>query len=162
MNRIGKYKTLYLEKQGCVFKESNIFNEGNITSTEIWTDHNEYVGSADLGEIEGNVNFIYKHRLTNLMSINRAKGLPLSETGCNTVSIGFNEKEQAWYGWTRWGYGKFYIGYEIKKGSIMDTKDAKYQYPFKVETLEQAKELAIHIAEYWWQNENYKYFRDKI
>lgn len=148
MNKLGRNKTLYLKRQGCVFKESNLFDEDNTQSTEIWTDHNEYVSLADLGKKAFNVNFIYKHRLTNLMSINRAMGKPLSKTGCNTVSIGFSEKEQKWYGWTHRGYGAFGIGYEIVKGSIMDTKDAKYRYPFKVENLKQAKELAIHIADY--------------
>lgn len=65
-----------------------------------------------------------------------------------TVSIGFNEKEQAWYGWTHRGYGKFWVGYEIKKGSIMDNPESKYHYPFKVETLEQAKELAVLMSDY--------------
>ena len=148
MNKLGRNKTLYLKRQGCEFKESKYFDEDTTTSTEIWTKYGEYVGLADLGKREYNVNFIYKHRLTNLMSINRAKGQPLSETGCNAVSIGFSEKEQKWYGWTHRGYGAFGIGYEIVKDSIMDTKDAKYQYPFKVETLDQAKELAIHIAEW--------------
>lgn len=148
MNKLGRNKTLFLKRQGCVFKESKWFDDDKTPSTEIWTDHNEYVGLADLGKRESTVNFIYKHRLTNLMYINRAKGLPLSEYGCNAVSIGFSEKEQKWYGWTHRGYGAFGIGYEIKQGSIMDSVDAKYQYPFKVETLEQAKELAIHIAEY--------------
>ena len=148
MNKLGRNKTLYLKRQGCVFKEGKLFDEDNTTSTEIWTDHNEYVGLADLGKREDTVNFIYKHRLTNLMSIERAMGKQLNETGCNAVSIGFSEKEQKWYGWTHRGYGAFGIGYEIVKDSIMDTKDAKYQYPFKVETLEQAKELAIHIADY--------------
>ena len=148
MNKLGRNKTLYLKRQGCVFKESTLFDEDNTTSTEIWTKYGEYVGLADLGKREDTVNFIYKHRLTNLMSINRAMGKPLSETGCNAVSIGFSEKEQKWYGWTHRGYGAFGIGYEIVKDSIMDTKDAKHPYPFKVETLDQAKELAIHIAEY--------------
>lgn len=148
MNNLGRKKTLYFKRQGCVFKESKMCDGDNTTSTEIWTSHNEYVGLADLGKWKQDIlNFIYKHRLTNLMSINRAKGKPLSETGCNTVSIGFSEKEQKWYGWTHRGHGAFGIGYEIVKGSIMDTEDAKYRYPFKVETLEQAKELAIHIAE---------------
>ena len=148
MNKLGRNKTLYLKRQGCVFKESKMFDEDNTTSTEIWTNYNEYIGLADLGKNEDTVNFIYKHRLTNLMSINRAMGKPLSKTGCNAVSIGFSEKEQKWYGWTHRGYGAFGIGYEVKQGSIMDTKGAKHPYPFKVETLEQAKELAIHIADY--------------
>ena len=149
MNKIGRNKTNWLLKQNCVFKNLTIINPSGAKSfTEIWTKHNEYVGLADLGEKASNVNFIYKHKLTQLSSINRAKGLPLSKTGCNAVSIGFSEKEQKWYGWTHRGYGAFGIGYEVKQGGIMDTKDAKYQYPFKVETLEQAKELAIHIVDY--------------
>ena len=145
MNKLGRNKTLWLKKQGCIFVDEQE-PEGDYT-TSIWTEKHEYIGLADLGEKAYSVNFIYKHRLTNLMSINRAKGLPLFVDGCNAVSIGFSEKEQAWYGWTHRGYGKFYIGYEIKQGSIMDSTDAKYQWPFKVETLDQAKELAIHIAE---------------
>lgn len=148
MNRLGRNKTLWLKKQGCQFKEVRYIEEDEELLTEIWTDHNEYVGLADLGKKEDIVNFIYKHRLTNLMSIDRAKGESLSDYGCNAVSIGFSDKEQAWYGWTHRGFGKFYVGYEIIEGSIMDTKDAKYRYPFKVETLDQAKELAIHIADY--------------
>ena len=150
MNKLERNKTLWLKKQGCIFfdEEHEAWQKDGEYSTSIWTKEHEYVGLADLGKDEYEVNFIYKHRLTNLMSVNRAKGLELSKSGCNTVSIGFNEKEQAWYGWTHRGYEKFYIGYEIKEGSIMDTVGAKYQYPFKVETLEQAKELAIHIAEY--------------
>ncbi len=146
MNNLGRNKTLYLKRQGCIFKESNRFYGDNTTTlTEIWTDHNEYVGLADLGKKESTVNFIYKHRLTNLMSINRAKGLPLSETGCNAVSIGFNEEEQKWYGWTHRGYGAFGIGYEVVKGSICDY--GTHKYPFKVKALEEAKQLAIDIAE---------------
>lgn len=146
MNNLGRNKTLYLKRQCCVFKESKLLDEDNTTSTEIWTDHNEYVGLADLGKKEFYVNFIYKHRLTNLMSINRAKGLPLSEYGCNVVSVGFNEKEQKWYGWTHRGYGCFGIGYEVVKGSICDC--GSHEYPFKVKNLEEAKQLAIDISEY--------------
>ena len=157
MDKIGRNKRKWLEKQGCVFLarfETNLANvrkrrsrndevERCAYSTLIYTQYGEYIGLADLGEKAQTVNFIYKHRLTQLSSINRAKNLPLSTTGCNAVSIGFNEKEQAWYGWTHRGYGKFYVGYEIKPGSIMDT--GKYK---KVETLDQAKELAIFIADY--------------
>ena len=149
MNNLGRNKTLWLKRQGCVFMDIHHewMKEGEIL-TQIWTKEHEYIGLADLGKLESTVNFIYKHRLTNLMSINRANGLPLSKEGCNAVSIGFNEKEQAWYGWTHRGHKKFYIGYEIKQGSIMDGEDVKYHYPFKVETLEQAKELAIYFADY--------------
>lgn len=147
MNKIGRNKTNWLLKQGCVFKESEIFNEyEHTTDTNIYTQYGEYVGLADLGKKEFHINFIYRHRLTQLSSVNRALGIPLSTTGCNAVSIGFSEKEQAWYGWTHRGFGKFYIGYEVKEGSIMDAD--WHKYPFKVETLKQAKQLAIYIAEY--------------
>lgn len=139
MNKLGRNKSNWLKKQGCIFKEDRV-------RTSVWTSFNEYVGLADLGNDAEGINFIYKHRLINLMSINRAKGLPLSKHGCNAVSIGFNEKEQAWYGWTHRGYGKFFIGYEVVEGSIMDC--GNHKYPFKVETLEQAKELAADIADY--------------
>ena len=143
MNKLGRNKSIWLKKQNCIFKEEQ---ENNYCSTSIWTEYGEYIGLADLGNKDYSIAFIYKHRLINLMSINRAKGLPLSKYGCNTVSIGFNEKEQAWYGWTHRGFGKFYIGYEVVEGSIMDY--GNHKYPFKVETLEQAKELAADIADY--------------
>jgi hypothetical protein len=143
MNKLGKNKTLWLKNQRCVFKE---LCQSKEAYTEIFTEYGEYIGLADLGKYEREVNFIYKHRLTNLMSINRAKGLSLSEYGCNTVSIGFNEKDQEWYGWTHRGYGHFGIGYEVVKGSICDC--GTHKYPFKVKTLEEAKQLAIDIAEY--------------
>ena len=149
MNNIGRNKTKWLLKNGCKF----IDKSGNPVSvvlkqidTYVETEYGEYVGLADLGKYAYNINFIYKHRLTNLMSINRAKGLELSKDGCNTVSVGFSEKEQAWYGWTHRGYAKFYIGYEVIENSICDC--GNHKYPFKVETLEQAKELAADIADY--------------
>ena len=147
MNNLGRNKTLWLKKQNCVFKDVHeSWHKENDYSTEIWTEHNEYVGLADLSsKHQFEINFIYRHRLTNLMSINRAKGLPLSEYGCNAVSVGFNEKDQEWYGWTHRGYGHFGIGYEVVKGSICDC--GSHKYPFKVKTLEEAKQLAIDIAE---------------
>lgn len=141
MNKLGKKKTLWLQNQGCVFKVDDL----NKNATRVVTEHNEYVGLADLGGKYDSIGFIYKHRLTQLSCIDRARGLPLSKTGCNSVSIGFSEKEQAWYGWTHRGFGKFYIGYEVKQGSICDR--GNHQYPFKVETLEQAKELATDMAD---------------
>ena len=148
MNKIGRNKTLWLLKQDCVLIEEpheNWQKEGG-NHTTIWTKYHEYIGLADLGKKESQVNFIYKHRLTQLSSLKRGRGQPLSEYGCNSVSIGFSEKEQAWYGWTHRGFGKFYIGYEVVKGSIMDR--GNHKYPFRVETLEQAKMLACDIADY--------------
>lgn len=147
MNKIGRNKTLFLKRQGCVFvDDTESWGRETKIYTQIWTKHHEYVGLADLGDKADNVNFIYKHRLTQLSSLRRARGEPLDKHGCNTVSIGFSEKEQKWYGWSHRGYGRFGIGYEVVEGSIMD--GGSHKYPFKVETLEQAKELAADIADF--------------
>jgi len=139
MNNLRKEKTNYLKEIGCVFVE-----EG--TDTIVKTKYDEYVGLADLGKEAYCIDFIYKHKLTNLMGIQRAKGLPNSIYGCNPVSIGFNEEEQKWYGWTHRGYGSFGIGYEIVKDSIMDF--GNHKYPFVAKTLDDCLMLAIDIAEY--------------
>lgn len=155
MNNIGKYKRDWLDKNGCIFKDvkdkyiKDDYSEA--IKTEVWTVDGEYVTLADLpNKYQYTVNFIYKHRLTKLMSLARAKGLQLEKGSCNPVTIGFSEKEKAWYGWTHRGYGKFYIGYEIKKDSIMDSINPNYpriKYPFKCETLEDCKECAMKIVE---------------
>lgn len=135
MNNIGRNKTKYLEEIGCVFEKSKLDKD----LTNIYTkDKHCYVGLADLGESENAVNFIYEHRLSKLES---SDGEPN-----HTVGIGFSETEQAWYGWTHRGYGKFFVGYKVKKGSIMDKEPHKY--PFVVETLEQAKQLARDMSNY--------------
>ena len=145
MNNIGRNKTNWLLKNECVFVEKpNGYDDK--TSTPIYTKYNEYVSLADLGNRAYGVNFIYRHRLTNLMSILRAKGEPLKEYGCNAVSIGFNEKEQKWYGFTHRGYGAFGIGYEVVEGSIMDC--GEHKFPFVAKTLDDCLKLAIDIAEY--------------
>lgn len=128
MNNIGRNKRIWLKKQGCVFKDENMC-ETDITS--IYNAYGEYVGLADLGKKEQQVNFIYKHRLTQLSSISRAKNLPLSTTGCNSVSIGFNEEEQVWYGFTHRGYGKFYIGYVIDQNLLWMWVDTKVHLKLK-------------------------------
>lgn len=139
---IDKYKKEWLEKQGCKF-----IIEPQTESVIIVTKDNEYIDLTNLGNEANNVNFIYKHRLTNLMSVHKAEGKPLNFDGsCEAVSIGFNEKEQAWYGWTHRGYGKFGIGYEVKEGSIMNYGDHKY--PYVAKTLDDCLNLAIHIAKF--------------
>lgn len=148
---IGRNKWKWLEKQGVqlAIDELAIDDElePNGDSYKIMTKNAEYISLLGLPKkFQGNINFIYKHRLTQLSSIEMATKGKLKDYGCNPVSIGFSEKEQAWYGWTHRGHGRFYVGYEIKKGSIMDTQ--KTPYPYKVETLEQAKQLAIDIADY--------------
>lgn len=144
MNNLGPKKKKWLEDQGCCFKQSDLDPTGESTEIFITTDNGKvYVGLADLGDKEDTVNFIYKHKLTKLDTA-------FPGSGCQPVSLGFNEEEQAWYGWTHRGFGKFDIGYEIKEGSIMDNKNPMFpriKYPFKCETLEDCKECAIKMAE---------------
>lgn len=142
---IGRNKWKWLEKQGVQLALNELDTDKE--SYKIMTKNAEYIGLLNLPKKHQNeIDFIYKHRLTQLQSLSMAQHGKLSKYGCNPISIGFSEKEQAWYGWTHRGYGKFYIGYEIRKDSIMDTP--KTPYPYKVETLEQAKQLAIYIADY--------------
>lgn len=145
MNKLGRNKTLWLKKNGCVFKEERDDGIG-FSSTAVYTTDGEYVTLADLGEKAYCVNFIYRHRLTQLSSIGKALGKPTCKYTSHTVSIGFSEKEQAWYGWTHRGFGKFYVGYEVQKGSIMDY--GWHKHPFTVKTLDEAKKLACFIADY--------------
>ena len=141
MNKLGPKKLKWLEDQGCYFEQAKEPIDPTGESTEIFIDTDNgkvYVGLADLGEKEDTVNFIYKHRLTKLDTA-------FPGSGCQPVSIGFNEEEQAWYGWTHRGFDKFYIGYKVKKGSILDR--GKFEYPFECKTLEDCKNLAIAFAD---------------
>lgn len=141
MNNLGPKKKKWLEDQGCYFEVSDIDPTGESTEIFINTDNGKvYVGLADLGDKENTVNFIYKNKLTKLDTT----------PGGKTVCIGFNEDEQAWYGWTHRGFGKFDIGYEIKEDSIMNNINPNYpriKYPFKCETLEDCKECAMKISD---------------
>jgi len=146
MNNIGRNKLLWLTKQGCVLKEvfDPFCNENN---TVVYNKYNDYVTLADLGD-NSTVNFIYKHRLTDIQSVSTALGRTEEERkhhGCNSVELGFNEKEQAWYGFCQRGYAKFYIGYEVVQGSIADAN--WHRYPFKIENLDQAKMMAVDFVE---------------
>ena len=136
MNNLGPRKQKWLEDQGCYFEQDGADLICDSTQIYINTDNGKvYVGLADLGEKDDTVNFIYKHRLTNLDTL----------PGCKTCCIGFNKDEQAWYGWTHRGYGKFSVGYKVKKGSLLDC--GKYTYPFTCRTLDDCKSLAMAMAE---------------
>ena len=143
MNNLGPKKKEWLEADGCYFEETTEPWDPAGTSTNIYKNINGqkiYIGLADLGEKEDTVNFIYKHRLTNLDTC----------PGWSTVCLGFNEEEQAWYGWTHRGFGKFDIGYEIKPDSITDCYNSNFpriKAPFKCKTLEDCKECAMKFAD---------------
>lgn len=75
-------------------------------------------------------------------------------------SIGFNEKEQKWYGWSHRAIFGFGIGSEVKEDSCCASsgyvedyikehpeKDLSLPVGFKAKTLEDAKRMAIAFAD---------------
>lgn len=75
-------------------------------------------------------------------------------------SIGFNEKEQKWYGWSHRAIFGFGIGSIVEEGSccassgwteeyLKEHPDENLSLPvgFKAETLEDAKRMAIAFAD---------------
>ena len=78
----------------------------------------------------------------------------------NVCSIGFNKKEQRWYGWSHRAISGFGIGDIVKKGDCTNSsgfireylekhpeEDMSLPVGFKAETLEDAKRMAIAFAE---------------
>ncbi len=67
----------------------------------------------------------------------------------SVCSIGFNEKEQKWYGWShraRYGFG---IGDKVEEGDCCNTASPDVALPvgFVAKTLDDAKKMAIAFAE---------------
>lgn len=115
--------------------------ESYIDDIMIVSAKSEYIGSLMSSyDDQDIIRFVYNHRLVQTQSQS-----PMVGSGCHPLEIGFNEKEQAWYGWTHRGFGKFFVGYHIKPSSIVDVKP--YNYPATVTTLAQAKGLALTIAD---------------
>jgi hypothetical protein len=152
-NNLGKRRWKWLEKQGCIITKEYFCNgaedPNHIPDYEICTNHREYIGLLNLSlNHQWLVKFIYKHKLTKLMNIRRARGLPLEsiKTSCSPICVGYSETEKAWYGWTHRGYGKFFIGYKTRQGSIMD--HGNHKYPYEAKTDEDCRQLACDISEY--------------
>lgn len=108
---------------------------------DVRTKNGDYVTLATLEE-DGVANVIYKHKLTQLESVN---GATKGEHG-GAVGIGFSEEEQRWYGFTHRGFGSFGIGYTalthyaiVSAGYVPEN--------FKCETLEDCKRCAIAMSD---------------
>lgn len=92
----------------------------------------------------------------------KENGLSKIQTyGDNKVcSIGFNEEEQKWYGWSHRAIGSFGIGDKVKKDDLCASsgwtdeylkehpeKDLSLPIGFEAKTLEDAKRMAIAFAD---------------
>ena len=67
----------------------------------------------------------------------------LIDSTYTTCTIGFNEKQQKWYGWSHRAIYGFGIGAVVKKGSCT----AEYiRVGFEAKTLKDCKKLAIAMA----------------
>ena len=63
----------------------------------------------------------------------------------NVISVGFNEKEQKWYGWSHRAIAKFGIGYVVDETAT--TINARIDIGYEVKTLNGARHLAEIFAE---------------
>lgn len=62
-------------------------------------------------------------------------------------SIGFQEAEGKWYGWSHRAIYGFGVGYTVKKGdALLDGKDAP-PVGFTAKTLDDCKRLAVAFAD---------------
>lgn len=132
----------YLLEQGCVLRESELkMPEGMPNSRDVRTAKGDYVTLETLTEKDSiPKDIIYKHKLTQLQALDEGSG--------NSVSLGFNEKEQAWYGWTHRGFGSFKIGQKIKEGTAV-TASRRFPVPagFVCKTLDDCKFCAKAMAD---------------
>lgn len=132
-NNIGVKRWAFFKKQGAKIILSHEKNIYNVDLYNIVTSKNNYIGMLNLQtKYQQTVQFIYSHRLTNLGSVGAEGG---------AVSLGYSEKEKAWYCFSHRGNAKFEIGYQVKKGSTLD-KDP-HPYPYTAKTNEECQQLAI-------------------
>jgi hypothetical protein len=103
-----------------------------------------------IGTLEDFKMYIEKFGLSQIQTYNNK----------NVCSIGFNKKEQRWYGWSHRGICSFGIGDEVNEDSLCATsgwteeylkehpdEDLSLPIGFKAETLEDAKRMAIAFAD---------------
>jgi len=62
----------------------------------------------------------------------------------NACSIGFSEKEKAWWGWSHRARSSFEVGSEVKEGDVVE---GSFPIGFKEKTLKDAEKMARAFAE---------------
>ncbi len=134
-------KLNYLLKNGAkLIKENSEFGEIPNENYRIESVDGDYIGLylKNRDEILG-AEIIYNHKLVNFQAVEKGSG--------KTVQIGFNEQEQAWYGWTHRGYGAFSIGYAPDDGCWI----VEYEYVpsgYVAKTLEDCRQCATYMADF--------------
>ena len=133
--------------------KSNILEEYKIKIEEangvkmifVYNKDGKYIGTLKDFEM-----YVEKYGLSQIQTYNDNK----------VCSIGFNEKEQKWYGWSHRAIFGFGIGSIVEAGSccassgwtdeyLQEHPDENLSLPvgFKAETLEDAKRMAIAFAD---------------
>lgn len=131
----------WLLNHGCELVEESLYPEDR--SMSIYTKEGDYVTLLGVRDTTI-VDFIYEHKLTNLMSTHTARRD--GQVGC-TVGVGFNENEQRWYGWTHRAYHSFGVGDKIDEDSYLINYG--FETGQELKTLDECKECAILTSEYF-------------
>jgi hypothetical protein len=90
-------------------------------------------------------------RTARFLILKRGIKPELADPNDNVCSVGFNEKEQVWYGWSHRAICGFAVGDAL---FVEDYEGATDDTPFKehgevvIETLVQARQAAVNFARY--------------
>lgn len=133
----------------------------DLTTHKDWTedevnalpDFSYYISNVDGGYIGGEREYKFLVEDKGLILIQKA------EPSDNTCSIGYQPKENKWYGWSHRAIQGFTIGDVVKEGDLTTTsgyvEEYRIQHPdedmslpvgFKALTLKDAKRMAIAFA----------------
>lgn len=116
-----------------------------VQTISVYNKDNKYVGN-----LEDFKTLVRKYGITKFETYNNN----------NVCSIGFNEKENRWYGWSHRAIHSFGVGDEVKEHDLTNTsgyidsyikehpeKDLSLPVGFKAKNLEDAKRMAIAFAD---------------
>lgn len=122
-----------------------IENAYGVQTISVYNKDNKYVGDLEFFKL-----LVEKYGITKIQTYNNN----------NVCSIGFNEKENRWYGWSHRAIHSFGVGDEVKEHDLTNTsgyldsyikehpeKDLSLPVGFKAKNLEDAKRMAIAFAD---------------
>lgn len=137
---MGELKTKILDEY--IIKIENAYG---VQTISVYNKDNKYVGDLELFKT-----LVKKYGITKIQTYNDN----------NVCSIGFNEKENRWYGWSHRAIHSFGVGDEVKEHDLTNTsgyldsyikehpeKDLSLPVGFKAKNLEDAKRMAIAFAD---------------
>ncbi len=135
-------------KAGYEVRTEKVFHNGDKEFTIMKSAYNpdgHYIGNS----VDG-------HRLV----VRRGSAPELRNPAHGVCSIGFNEAQQKWYGWSHRAMFGFGIGAKVKKGDVCASSGLTSEYlaehpeedislpvGFKAKTLDDAKTMAMAFAE---------------